>query len=667
MNKRSLIILVIILALCTISTNIAYGESELTNSLRENLIPLETVEAGNGFEDLMPLYEIFRDKKIIAMGEATHGTREFCQMKHRMFEFLVEEMGFRVFAIETDFGGAQIVNDYIVKGVGDAQLALEGLLLWPSRTAEVEDMINWMKEYNEANEDKIKFYGFDMQSITISMDYVLDYLGRFDSSRSKEYVGFKDITNPYYRATKEEVEEFRYKTDILYDELIDKKSSYIQKTSEEEYHIIIQHLTTIIQWIDFRQEGSTFNTRDYYMSENVQWILEYENKHYNNDKIMLWAHNMHISNSDFMNKTMGMNLKEIYNEEYYALGFDFYQGSFTAIPFSFYSGMIGKGLAKLNMESTPKGSFSDEMQKTGIPISLLDIKKGVKDDEILKFLSSKIRHNAIGATYMGKTLNENLLTNIIVKDYYDGVIFIKSTTEAKRPSNEKTILADGNRLIRDHYIYRISIILIILLAIFIINFKKDKLEFKRDNKFYILGKHIEGKEDISKAKALILKVNNYFDGISTTRYIMIITIVASIITGAILLTHGIDRAIMLHPTAYRIILAQFVISIFHEIGKIILFYILPLIIVKNMSKYKDIDFGKIVIVSIILGIIKARTFLSLGLLLCSLSLIMNSLYIFVYLYTYSLFYYKGKRPFVVVSTIVMLEYILVTLCSTLLQ
>lgn len=47
-------------------------------------IPIRTVEAGNGFEDLEPLRETIGDARVVAPGEATQGTREFFQLKHRM-------------------------------------------------------------------------------------------------------------------------------------------------------------------------------------------------------------------------------------------------------------------------------------------------------------------------------------------------------------------------------------------------------------------------------------------------------------------------------------------------------------------------------------------------------------------------------------------------------
>jgi erythromycin esterase len=83
-------------------------------ALKANEIPIKTVEAGNGFEDLKPLKRIFKDVRFVGLGEETHGTREFFQFKHRMLEFLVKEMGFRVFAIEASYSACQNINDYVM-------------------------------------------------------------------------------------------------------------------------------------------------------------------------------------------------------------------------------------------------------------------------------------------------------------------------------------------------------------------------------------------------------------------------------------------------------------------------------------------------------------------------------------------------------------------------
>src|SRR5215510_12728002 len=72
----------------------------VSNWLSRSAIRLKSVEAGHSFDDLQPLKSILKDVRIVGLGEGTHGTREFFQIKHRLLEFLVNEMGFTLFVME---------------------------------------------------------------------------------------------------------------------------------------------------------------------------------------------------------------------------------------------------------------------------------------------------------------------------------------------------------------------------------------------------------------------------------------------------------------------------------------------------------------------------------------------------------------------------------------
>ena len=50
-----------------------------------------------------------------SLGEATHGSREFFQLKHRMLEFLATEMGFTIFSIEANMPEAYKLNDFVLR------------------------------------------------------------------------------------------------------------------------------------------------------------------------------------------------------------------------------------------------------------------------------------------------------------------------------------------------------------------------------------------------------------------------------------------------------------------------------------------------------------------------------------------------------------------------
>ena len=93
------------------------------------MIPFDTAEAGHGFADLQPLKAVIGDARIVALGEGTHGTREFFRMKHRLTEFLAAEMGFTLFAIEANMPEAYRINEYVLTGKGDPKELLRGHVL----------------------------------------------------------------------------------------------------------------------------------------------------------------------------------------------------------------------------------------------------------------------------------------------------------------------------------------------------------------------------------------------------------------------------------------------------------------------------------------------------------------------------------------------------------
>src|SRR5215510_7096243 len=88
--------------------------------LKANAIPLATTEPGSGFKDLEFLRAAIGSARIVSLGEATHGTREFFQIKHRLIEFCVAELGFTIIAFEDNYGSTLAVNDYVLEGNGNA-------------------------------------------------------------------------------------------------------------------------------------------------------------------------------------------------------------------------------------------------------------------------------------------------------------------------------------------------------------------------------------------------------------------------------------------------------------------------------------------------------------------------------------------------------------------
>src|SRR5499433_2764057 len=114
-------------------------DREVITWLKANAMPLATAEPGTGINDLEPLRPLIGDARVVALGEATHGTREFFQLKHRVIEYCVSQLGFTVIAFEADFGATLAVNDYVLRDNGNARDAASSMGFWD--TEEVAALI----------------------------------------------------------------------------------------------------------------------------------------------------------------------------------------------------------------------------------------------------------------------------------------------------------------------------------------------------------------------------------------------------------------------------------------------------------------------------------------------------------------------------------------------
>ena len=230
--------------------------------LATNAVRLETVEAGHGFADLQPLKPIIGSARVVALGEATHGTREFFQLKHRMLEFLVTEMGFNIFAIEATMFESFDINHYVLTGEGDSARALAGIYFWTWDTEEVRAMIEWMRSYN-ANTNharKVRFYGFDMQSPARAARAVHEYLQRVDPDAAKTLGPvLLRLANPW------EVERLDGLSDQSQRQMIASVAAILSRLDQREAKYV--NLTSRRDWQMARQAARI-------LSQNLEGLLQ---------------------------------------------------------------------------------------------------------------------------------------------------------------------------------------------------------------------------------------------------------------------------------------------------------------------------------------------------------------------------------------------------------
>jgi len=418
----------------------------LTQWIRSNAIPLDSVEAGRGFRDLQPLKKLFKDVRIVGLGEATHGSREFFQFKHRMLEFLVKELGFQIFAIEASYAGCNNINNYVLYGKGDPAEALASQKFWTWDTEEVRDMIQWMREYNTEvpGDKKVKFLGYDLQHLEQGMDlveaFVTKHIPKYADTVSTAISHLRIDPFAITDLPKADPEDKARILSQLYEMmgiLSFHETPLIRETSADAYAFVLHNARVITQFYaayskpmmgkDSFQSAAAL--RDLYMAENIEHILNTEGP---DARVVVWAHNGHISNATWgMNfPAMGSHLKKTLGDAYYALGFAFNRGSFQARLMDPNSDQNG-ALIEFSVNSAPEGSVEWSLSKSGIGKFVLNFSSSPDNGIVQKWLASAHPMRFIGAAFSPKIGDKQYMAPIIPKDHFDGVVFFEMTSRAR--------------------------------------------------------------------------------------------------------------------------------------------------------------------------------------------------------------------------------------------
>lgn len=416
-------------------------QAQLIQWVSENKHPLTSVEAGHGFEDLQWMKEALKDVRFLGLGEATHGTREFFQMKHRMLEFLVKEMGYTVFAIEASYSGCRNINDYVLHGKGDAKTALASQGFWTWNTEEVLGMIEWMRSYNltVGDERKVKFLGFDIQVNTLGggVKKLGEFLKKTDTAWAAETAPLLQLVSKAESrniADMKKLDSIRLEFERLALRLAMSRGHLVHASSAVEYEEALQYALVIAQYADayLMKEGDPRRLqrewRDYYMASNFKYLVQQEKP---GTKFVVWAHNGHISkNKDaYVNGgpiPFGNYLRESYGAAYYPMGFFFARGSFQA----WNMGNKGKkGLREFTVSYLDPESIDALLAAAGQSPFILNLRLQNPPEFTGTFFTRIWKTRSFGSMANEATLSIMYDTRVPGKDY-DALIFIPQTTRA---------------------------------------------------------------------------------------------------------------------------------------------------------------------------------------------------------------------------------------------
>lgn len=180
------VVFIMIFAICSAGCQQKYESNKdaFVDWAKENASEIKTLEPGSGFDDLRSLQKSIGDARMVFIGESRHDAHEHFKFKHRLVEFLVEEMGFTLFAMEESLPYGDRINKYVLGGEGDPEVLLNNMGNWYVwDTKEVLALIQWMRKYNSdpKHDKKVEFCGVDVTDPIPAIENMLVYLEKVDS------------------------------------------------------------------------------------------------------------------------------------------------------------------------------------------------------------------------------------------------------------------------------------------------------------------------------------------------------------------------------------------------------------------------------------------------------------------------------------------------------
>jgi erythromycin esterase len=423
--------------------------------LRQRALPLETIEAGHGFADLQPLKQTLQDVAVVGLGESTHGTSEFIVAKHRLLEFLVVELGFRLFALESSYPACEPINAYVLHGEGELEEVLSGQWYTPWDTEEFTAMVRWMRVYNASvpEAQQVSFYGVDINRNERGRQAVLAFLQAVAPERVGETSALFIV-----QAAEEAKWPLRIDDDArrtiaallpqfgaLLAYLRAHADAFTHLTSAAAVERAIQYTRVIEQWL-LANAGDTLPpevaktaNRSVFMAENFLWLMERQPP---GTKAVIWLADGHICvESPWADGPhLGSILRERYGERYYALGLEFGGGSFltrTALP----DGRLGD-FRVVTLPPAPDGSLPWYLSQVSSSM-LLDLRQAAEDAAVRDWFDApQLVYNSgwlpgDDETFRGKWR---------VGRMFDGIVFVNSTTPIRPTENALRAVAARERM-----------------------------------------------------------------------------------------------------------------------------------------------------------------------------------------------------------------------------
>lgn len=320
---------------------------------KDHAYRLDTIQPAEGriepdsFKDLEMLKPLLHDKRIVFLGESSHGVAEFNLAKSRLIQFLHEEMGYNVLAFESGLSNASVA--YGEAGSRTAEQTMKDSIFGVWWSQEILPLFNYVKD-TQASGKPLRLTGLDMQLQYPLMDgrwledeklaqrlkHAEEKLSAYsDGTDLDTYRREKNLLIGIYKEAllalqakgSEERIQALYPSNPSLTKQLERSLQDRIRVADEYVELSIQSNLSLAKE-DYATYAETFlksmEWRDQAMLDNLLWLAT---EVYPNEKFIVWAHNDHIrkAHSEAMGspypvKLMGERLPDEWKKISYVLG-----------------------------------------------------------------------------------------------------------------------------------------------------------------------------------------------------------------------------------------------------------------------------------------------------------------------------------------------------------
>lgn len=371
-------------------------------------------------------FEIPSDVRVVGIGEATHGNREFQLVKRDVLEKVVNDGNGRCICFEMATGDAAMLNDAIHDKDSDLVEAI-GKQSYPLYdTPEMVQLLQWMKDYNQTvpYEESLMFYGVDIQGSQTAVGYMQNLCNKEDTLFTEEEKEKLLSMNIAY------VDDFRNERDFFVS--LQERLSMEDDLMAKQLAIVAKCVVLGIDAPNYDEHPDEFATnRDYQMGQLLKDYSDLEDER-GYKQVVITAHNAHVMKGGSSvlpaedDNTMGDNINNLFDGSYFCIGTGFYEGEVNIHTAGTYEDKYER--ADHYFCSDDPIAYQAKFMENGT--YCLDFSKVTDENSsVYKKLHSYVFTGLIGEGYSPAWgIGNGHRTSIIYTDRFDAVIFYYKVT-----------------------------------------------------------------------------------------------------------------------------------------------------------------------------------------------------------------------------------------------